>query len=91
MRTYTLPESRWILSHVYCVHHVPEDGSEGFSRPWIPGMAEHECCKCGDRCGADLRIWIASESAARAWLTLENAAIEAYTRKLVEPRTITIA
>jgi hypothetical protein len=77
MRPYTLAEARWILSHVYCVHHVPEDGAAGFSVAWIPGMAEHECSQCGDRCGADLRIWIASEAAARAWLAVENAAVTA--------------
>lgn len=74
---YTLAQARWILSHVYCVHHVPADSDAGFARDWIPGMAEAECCRCGCTLGADLRIWIASEKAAAAWLEKENAAIDA--------------
>lgn len=79
MRRYTLHEARWILSHVYCVHHVPEDGEAGFFTVWVRGMAESECVKCHDRpAAADLRIWVASEKAAAAWLEKENAAVDAY-------------
>lgn len=73
-RPYTLAEARWILSHTYCVFHVPEDGEAGFSRPWFPGLGNAECCRCNGALVEDLRVWIASEKAAAEWLAVENAA-----------------
>lgn len=70
---YTLAQARYILSHVYCVLCVPEDSDAGYSRPWFPGLCLGECIKCVSHCGPDLRVWIASEAAAKAWLVAENA------------------
>jgi hypothetical protein len=79
LRRYTLAEARYILSGVYCVLCLPEDGEDGFaSVRWFPGCGTPECAKCGDGCVPDLRIWIASEKAAARWLARENAAIDAY-------------
>ena len=71
---YTLAEARWILSHVYCSLCVPEDGEAGFSTRWFPGVGNAECCRCHGRDVPDLRLWVASESAARAWLEREATA-----------------
>ncbi len=80
-RPWTLPEARYILSHVFCVLCVPEDGEDGFSRPWFAGVGLAECCRCPCILTADLRLWIASESAARRWLAVENAAIKKWNAK----------
>jgi hypothetical protein len=77
-RPYTLPEARYILSHVYCCLCVPEDGEDGFSSQWFPGIGLAECCRCVSHVVPDLRIWVASEKAAARWLAKETAAIEAY-------------
>ncbi len=80
-RLWTLAEARYILSHVFCVLCVPEDSTAGFSRPWFAGVGLAECCRCPCTETADLRLWIASVSAAKEWLVTENAAIEAHNAK----------
>jgi hypothetical protein len=76
MRPYTLNEARFILSHVYCVHCLPSDG--GWVYQWAPGAGASECCKCPVTNAADLRLYVATEAKAKAWLEIENAAILAY-------------
>jgi hypothetical protein len=76
MNHYTLRDARFILSHVYCVHHVPE--SDGFTYAWAPGAGEPLCCRCTCRNTLDLRLYVASEREAKEWLEKENAAIDAY-------------
>lgn len=76
MRHYTLPEARLILSHVFCVRHVPE--SDGFVYAWSVGAGEALCCRCSCREPADLRLYVASEREASEWLVRENAAIDGH-------------
>ena len=73
MRPYTLSEARYILSHVYCVHHVPE--SDGWVYQWSVGAGEALCCRCSCRERIDLRLYVASEREASAWLEVENASL----------------
>lgn len=73
-RRYTLAEARFILSHVYCVDHVPEH--DGIVHRWFRGVAESECCRCSCTNPADLRIYIASPRRAQEWLDAENAALD---------------
>ena len=79
MRRYTLAEVRLILSHVYCVHHVPD--SDGWDYPWAPGAGEALCCRCSCREPQDLRLYVASEREAAEWMRIENAAIDAHLKK----------
>lgn len=76
MRRYTLREARLILSHVYCVHHLPD--SDGLVYQWAVGVGEALCSRCSCRNSSDLRLYVASEREASAWLEVENAAIDAY-------------
>ena len=73
MRPCTLAEARYILSHVYCVHHLPQD--DGWIYRWAPGAGEPLCCRCDCREPADLRLYVATETKAAAWLQRESAAI----------------
>jgi hypothetical protein len=73
MRPYTLAEARFILSHVYCVHHVPND--DGWVYEWAPGAGETLCSRCTCREPRDLRLHVVSEKTAATWLVTENAAI----------------
>jgi hypothetical protein len=73
-KLYTLAEARFILSHVYCVHHVPE--GDGWTYQWGQGFGEGICCRCDCRDPADLRLHVASEATAAAWLAKENAFIQ---------------
>lgn len=75
---YTVADARYVLSLVYCVDCVPMDGDMGHSRPWAPGLGTAECCRCHCTYTPDLRLWIASEAAGRAWAERENAAIDAH-------------
>lgn len=79
---YTLAEARWILSHVYCCLCCPEAGEAGFATRWFPGVGLAECCRCRCIDVRDLRLWVASESAARAWLEREATA---YAEKPAKP------
>ena len=76
MRRYTLAEARFVLSHVYCVGHVPE--GEGWVYPWSVGAGESLCCRCSCRKPADLRLYVASVAEAIEWLERENAFVDAY-------------
>lgn len=76
MRRYTLAEARLILSHVYCVGHLPE--SDGFVYSWSVGAGEALCSRCSCREAADLRLYVASEREASEWLAVENAAVDAF-------------
>lgn len=76
MRRYTLPEARLILSHVYCVHHLPD--SDGWLYQWSVGAGEGVCCRCPCRELGDLRLYFASEREAAEWLEKENAAVDAH-------------
>ncbi len=73
-RLYTLAQARWILSRVLCVDCLPEDGPDGFATRWFPGIGNAECSRCPCTIMADLRLWIASETAAERWRESENAA-----------------
>lgn len=75
VRRYTLAEARYILSGVYCVHHLPD--SDGWVYRWSHGAGEPLCRRCRCRVVADLRLHVASEREAAAWLEAENAAIDA--------------
>ena len=75
MRPYTLAEARYILSHVYCVHHVPQD--DGWVYPWSFGAGEALCSRCPCGTPADLRLHVVSEKTAADWLAVENLAIAA--------------
>ena len=68
---YTLAEARFILSHVYCVLCLPE--SDGWVYRWVPGAGEALCSRCTCREPSDLRLYVASEREARAWLERESA------------------
>lgn len=70
-RPWTLAEARYILSHVYCVHCLPED--DGWIYPWSIGAGEALCCRCPCREPANLRLYVATERKAREWLEKENA------------------
>jgi len=74
MRPYTLAESRLILSHVYCVHHLPD--SDGLVYRWSVGAGEPLCSRCACSDVADLRLYVASEREAAKWMARENATIE---------------
>lgn len=76
-RLYTLAQARWILSRVLCVDCLPEDGLDGFATAWFPGIGNAECSRCPCTTMADLRLWLASESAAERWRDAENAALRA--------------
>lgn len=76
LQRYTLAEARFILSHVYCVLCLP--GDDGWVYPWAPGAGEALCCRCDCRETADLRLYVATEARAAAWLVLENAAVDAH-------------
>jgi hypothetical protein len=76
VRLYTLAEARYILSHVYCVACLPDDG--GWVYPWAPGAGEALCSRCPCRITPDLRLYVATEEKARAWLAIENAAIASW-------------
>ena len=76
MRHYTLREARFILSHVFCVHHLPD--SDGAVYAWAPGAGEPLCVRCSCAAPADLRLYVASEREAAEWLAEENAAIDAH-------------
>ncbi len=82
MRRYTLAEARLILSHVYCVGHVPD--SDGWDYPWSVGAGEALCCRCSCREPADLRLYVASEREAAEWLAKENAFVDAYNATAVD-------
>lgn len=74
---YTLPEARLILTHVYCVGHLPD--GDGWVYPWSLSIAgEPLCCRCACDEPRDLRLYVASTAEAAAWLERENAAIDAY-------------
>lgn len=76
MKPYTLAQARLILSHVYCVHCLPEGG--GWVYPWAVGAGEALCSRCPCRVPEDLRLYVASNEEAAAWLAKENAAIERF-------------
>lgn len=76
MRPYTTAQARFILSHVYCVHHVPE--SDGFVYQWAQGAGEALCCRCTCREKADLRLYVASEREASEWASKENEALQLF-------------
>lgn len=78
MRRYTLAEARYILSGVYCVHHLPD--SDGWVYRWGYGAGEPLCRRCRCCSVADLRLYVASEREAAVWLLTENAAIDAATK-----------
>ena len=82
VRLYTLAEARLILSHVYCVAHVPDDGGAVYQ--WAPGAGEALCAKCSCREPADLRLYVASEEKAKTWLEKESAAVAAYLKHLAK-------
>jgi hypothetical protein len=73
VRLYTLAEARYILSHVYCVACLPNDG--GWIYPWAPGAGEALCSRCTCRLIPDLRLYVATKEKAQAWLERENAAL----------------
>lgn len=75
MRHYTLAEARFILSHVYCVGHLPE--SDGWVYRWGPGFGEPICRCCPCRDVPDLRLYVASVREAQEWLEKENAFVDA--------------
>ena len=68
----SLAEARLILSHVYCVGHLPD--GDGWTYQWAPGAGEGLCCRCSCREPADLRLYVASKREATEWLTKEQAA-----------------
>ena len=70
IRRYTLAEARFILSHVYCVHCLPDD--DGWVYPYASWNGEALCCRCPERFIPDLRLYIATERKAREWLEREN-------------------
>jgi hypothetical protein len=76
VRRYTLAEARLVLSHVYCVGHVPE--SDGWVYRWSVGAGEALCCRCSCREPVDLRLYVASAREAAAWLEKENAFVDGY-------------
>lgn len=79
MRRYTIAEAHVILSHVFCVHHLPS--GDGFIYRWAPGAGEPLCSRCPCRNTADLRLYVPSRLEALAWLEKENAAIDAFNAK----------
>lgn len=83
MRRYTLAEARYILSGVYCALHLPE--SDGWVYRWGQGFGEPLCRCCSCREPVDLRLYVASEREAAAWLETENAAIDAYNAERMTP------
>ncbi len=83
MRHYTMREARFILSHVFCVHHLPE--GDGFVYPWSAGAGESLCSRCSCHEPADLRLYVASEREAAEWLAVENAAIDAFNAERMTP------
>lgn len=73
MSAYTLAQARFILSHVYCVGHLPT--GDGWVYPWSHGAGEALCARCSCREPEDLRLYVASVAEASAWLERENAAV----------------
>lgn len=71
VRPYTLNEALFILSHVYCVHCLPDD--DGWIYPWMPGAGAAECSRCPCTERQDLRLHVATERKALDWLEKENA------------------
>lgn len=65
----SLAEARFILSHVYCVHCLPDGG--GWSYQWALGFGEPMCCRCPCKTVADLRLYVASITEAKAYIQRE--------------------
>lgn len=72
VRPYTIPEARFILSHVYCALCLPQD--DGWTYQWAPGAGTPECCRCACTDTRDLRLYVATERKAREWIANETAA-----------------
>ena len=68
---HTTAEARYILSHVYCVNHVPDD--DGGVYEWRPGAGNRECCRCRCTFIPDLRLHLVSVRAAEEWCAVFNA------------------
>jgi hypothetical protein len=73
LHQYTLAEARYILSHVYCVHCLPDD--DGWIYPWRPGAGPAECSRCPCTERQDLRLYVATEQKAKAWMDNENSSL----------------
>ena len=75
IKLLTLPEARYCLTHVFCVHCLPEGG---LTYPYDRAFGEALCCRCPCDEPRDLRLRIATLSEAQAWLDKTNAAIQAH-------------
>lgn len=69
MRPLTIGEARFVLSHVFCVHCLPDKG--GWSYQWAPGFGEALCSRCPCREPADLRLYVASVAEAEAYIATD--------------------